>query len=553
MRRRVLLTAAIAAAVFLYFFQTLPPRPRATAGTVDDALCRRTVAGAFHVHSSRSDGTGSIDEIAAAAARAGLHYVIVTDHGDGVRRPDPPQYLHGVLVIDAVEISTNQGHLIAIDAPAAPYPLGGEARDVVEDVGRLGGFAVAAHPDSPKPELRWTAWDAAVDGVEWLNLDSEWRDESRRRLARTAVDYPFGKGPALAALLDRPAATHDRWAAQGEQRAVVAVAGHDAHGGIGEGAGRGSVGARLGVPSYEASFRTFALRAILEKEPTGNAVEDAAAIVAAIRHGGVFTAIDAVATPAFVDLRASAGGVDGVMGQTIPHARDARITVRSMVPPGGRIVLIRGGREVAHSESDELIAPADAPGAYRVEVRAGTAPGPPSIPWAVTNPIYLRAQARDHGPVVPTYSTVTAVAGPPQVEKDPASNGSIRTVDGGFALDYQLRSGDRASQFVAASMPMPQGTDASGIAFDVRSNAPMRVSVQLRFADPAFTRWVRSVYVSPESRRVTVPFRELVHADGARTPPAFSNAASILFVVDLTNARPGQSGTFEITALNLVR
>ena len=44
-----------------------------------------TVRGAYHVHSTVSDGTGSIDEIAAAAARAGLQFVILTDHGDGTR------------------------------------------------------------------------------------------------------------------------------------------------------------------------------------------------------------------------------------------------------------------------------------------------------------------------------------------------------------------------------------------------------------------------------------------------------------------------------------
>ena len=45
-----------------------------------------------------------MDEIATAAARAGLQFIILTDHGDGTRAPDPPSYLHGVLVIDGVEM-----------------------------------------------------------------------------------------------------------------------------------------------------------------------------------------------------------------------------------------------------------------------------------------------------------------------------------------------------------------------------------------------------------------------------------------------------------------
>ena len=82
-----------------------------------------TVAGALHIHTNRSDGSGSPDEVAAAAARAGLKFIILTDHGDGTRAPDPPQYRSGVLVIDAVELSTSAGHYIAIGLPQAPYPL----------------------------------------------------------------------------------------------------------------------------------------------------------------------------------------------------------------------------------------------------------------------------------------------------------------------------------------------------------------------------------------------------------------------------------------------
>ena len=154
-RKAVRLTAAVLAAVFLWLLATLPPRAAVASGTVAEAIRARTVAGAFHVHSTRSDGSGDREAIAAAAARAGLQFVVITDHGDATRPPDPPAYLHGVLCIDAVEISTNGGHLIALDMPAAPYPLGGEAAAVVEDVMRLGGMPVAAHPDSAKAELAW--------------------------------------------------------------------------------------------------------------------------------------------------------------------------------------------------------------------------------------------------------------------------------------------------------------------------------------------------------------------------------------------------------------
>ena len=38
--------------------------------------------GAFHVHTTRSDGSGTVEEVAAAAQAAGLQFVVLTDHND---------------------------------------------------------------------------------------------------------------------------------------------------------------------------------------------------------------------------------------------------------------------------------------------------------------------------------------------------------------------------------------------------------------------------------------------------------------------------------------
>src|SRR5207237_4837370 len=179
-------------------FFTIPPR-RLQLSPIGDG----TVAGILHIHTNRSDGLSGPDEIAAAAAQAGLTFLVFTDHGDATRAPDPPMYRSGVLCLDGVEISTSGGHYIAIDMPRAPYPLAGEARDVVEDVKRLGGFGIAAHPDSPKLELRWREWTAPVDALELLNPDTAlrpWAEQAsapatqwsgRRRVGLARLDYGF--------------------------------------------------------------------------------------------------------------------------------------------------------------------------------------------------------------------------------------------------------------------------------------------------------------------------------------------------------------------------
>jgi hypothetical protein len=552
MRRFALLTAAILAAVFLWLLATLPAAPVPATGSVDEALSRRTIAGAFHVHSTRSDGFEDPDAIAAAAARAGLKFLVLTDHGDATRQPDPPAYTNGVLVIDGVEVSTNGGHYIALDMPPAPYPLGGEADAVVEDVARLGGFGIAAHPDSAKPDLRWSDPDAPVDGLEWLNLDSEWRDEPRRTLVRAAIDYTVRSAPALASILDRPTAALARWDSQAMKRRVVGLAGHDAHGGIGEEGAGGGRSSLMRVPSYESSFRTFALRATVDTGLSGVAAEDARLILDAIRAGRVFSAIDAIAGPAFIDFRAAAGGGEAAMGQVLPFAADASVTVRSTLPEGGRIVLLRDGQEVAQSFSGELRESARVPGTYRVEVRAPGAPGTPPVPWIASNPIYLRPQTSEPGPAAPAYSSVAVVSDPGTVEKDAGSLVTLSTADGRRVVDFTLAAGPRASQYAAIALTLPPAPSPfDALTFEGRSSAPMRVSVQLRFDSAGASRWARSVYLTDEVGRVVVPLNRLVPVDNRSRLPPPSTAFSILFVVDLTNASPGQSGRFEISELAL--
>ncbi len=252
MRKLILTAAAGMAAVVIFLLGSLPPSPfRLALDGIDPDLQRRTVAGAYHIHTSRSDGAEAKASIAAAAARAGLGFAIFTDHGDATAAPDPPAYIEGVLCIDGVEISTNGGHYVAIGLPPAPYPLGGEAAAVVEDVARLGGFGIAAHPDHPKPGLAWTDWRAPIDGIEWLNADSEWRDEGRLVLARTMFAYLLRPGAALASVFDRPDRTLTRWDAANRERPITALAAIDAHGG----ARRGSPVAGESRPAVGPSVR----------------------------------------------------------------------------------------------------------------------------------------------------------------------------------------------------------------------------------------------------------------------------------------------------------
>jgi hypothetical protein len=532
------------AAVSVFVFLLAPPSPVRVDTSGWDALAARTVAGAYHVHTTRSDGHGDKGAVAAAAARAALKFVILTDHGDGTRPPDPPEYVNGVLMLDAVEISTDDGHYVALDMPRAPYPLGGSGASVVEDVRRLGGLGIAAHPDSPRAPLRWTDASAPIDGIEWINADSEWRDESRPRLARAGLTYFFRPAASLARLLDRPA-TLDRWYALERQRRVIALGASDAHGGPGlrlEDQQR-TFFSTIGIPSYEASFRELTVRAVLLQPLSGNAEQDARAVFTAIRGARVFTVIDALATPALLDLHAVESG------ETVT------VMAKATLPPGAQISLHGPSGELTRTAGSlRFEVPAKTRANYHVEVQLAAAPGEPPVPWLVSNSFSIGPVGGNSGTEAPGPEpfTPSSTPFPWRIEKDPASSAILRTAGNVTELEYKLADGPRNSQFVALASDL-RGQTFRAMDFHLGSDRPARVGVQVRIEDGR--RWGRSFYVDPAGTEVHAVLAAMraVGQTGIPGPPTPESITSILLVLDLTNAAPGRAGRLTIRSSALVK
>ena len=136
--------------------------------------------GAMHIHSLHSDGTGTIKEIASAAKKSGLSWIIITDHNN----LDAKEGMYdGVCVITAEEISPdNDNHYIAIDLkePVSPNM---QPSEFIQEVKNQGGFGFIAHPDelierkNTYPALRWTDWSMKdFGGIEIWNYMSDWVD-----------------------------------------------------------------------------------------------------------------------------------------------------------------------------------------------------------------------------------------------------------------------------------------------------------------------------------------------------------------------------------------
>ena len=572
MKKLLIAAAALVAAVAVLVGVTAPPRRLSLSPAADG-----TVPGIFHVHTNRSDGLSGPDEIAAAAARAGLKFIVFTDHGDATRRPDPPQYRSGVLCIDGIEISTSGGHYIAIDMPASPYPLAGEPRDVVEDVRRLGGFGIAAHPDSPKLELKWREWGAPIDGVELLNPDTAWRVwidharepatkwPARRRLAFALVDYAYRPAEVMASLIE-PSRAFYNWEALTRRRRVVALAGVDAHAKLApRSADPGDSRFALPFPGYESSFRILSVHVRTDRPLSGtSAVADAAMLMRGIRGGHLYTAVDAVATPASFEFTASNEHGTVHEGDELGAGGPITLRVRSNAPNGFTTAIWKGAAVVsaAHHEPEFTVGTTGEPAVYWVEIRATGQPNP--LTWIRSNAIYVRsAEALTRVPVrppatvrEPIFDTKTTTGW--RAEHDPTSVAALETtpIVGGadLRLRYGLASGPPAGQVVALAHDTPRGVAPNDrLIVSIRAEHPMRISVQLRTGgDSQQQRWQRSMYVDTVQQEHTIYFDDMMPVGRTETfKPDLPNIRSILFVIDATNTKPGDSGRIWIRQAEL--
>jgi predicted metal-dependent phosphoesterase TrpH len=102
----------------------------------------------IHIHTLYSwDSACSVSGVLKKSIEAGLDVIAITDHDAiaGALEAEQQGPRFGVQVIPGIEISTAEGHLLALDVRRL-IPAGASLIDTLLAVGEQGGLAVAAHP-----------------------------------------------------------------------------------------------------------------------------------------------------------------------------------------------------------------------------------------------------------------------------------------------------------------------------------------------------------------------------------------------------------------------
>jgi hypothetical protein len=482
------------------------------------------VRGAMHVHTSLSDGGGSPEEVAAAARAAGLQFVAITDHNN-LDAKAYEAWHDGVLVLVGTEISTDRGHVTAVGVRDPGFRFSGGFDDALDDTAWLGGHAFAAHPMTARADLRFTGWDLPGRfGVEVWNGDSAWRAASPMGWLSAAVAYPFDTRYALASTLRTPVEVLAAWDRLLARRDAPATAGADAHQRLSfqkqEGTRKGFA---LPLPSYTAMLGLFGNHMLLDAPLSKDGARDARAIADALGRGRAYVAVDAVADGSGFSFTAESPAGRRTMGDTVPPSPSLTLRAGGRLPRGAQVKLLRDGGEVAVGEGSVTLA-APAEGVYRVEVRIPRW----DFPWLLSNPIVVAAAER-----AAAAPAAVAVA-PAQViddfngattfgaEFDPSSHMATPVVvpgagpDGSAAAVIDFKLGEpgpgRAHTWTSLVSRQPRDlTGRTGLTFQVKSDRPLRLWVQVRDENPASADegtewWFASVRTSPDWQRVNLPF-----------------------------------------------
>lgn len=332
--------------------------------------------GVIHVHSTYSDGSGSIPTIINAAHASKLDFLILTDHNSLRARADGWEGWHGnTLLMVGDEVSGRRGHCLAIGTQQRVNHRQNH-HGILNDIHQQNGLSFIAHPHGQfRPLFKthnhsWEDWSAdTFTGLELWSYMFDWIEEFRYYRFWNHYHYPEKHitGP--------DAKTLQKWDQICQYRQCVAIGGIDAH-------ARKYKPFSFVVFPYENAFRTLHTRILLDAPLTGSKQEDIAAVMNALKCGHCYIAYDELVCGE--NMRFQTVDKQYIMGDEIPFQNPIELEIK--LPQTADMTILCNGQILAQHQTQNHTFQATEPGVYRVEARIE------NTPWIYTNPIYLRAQ-----------------------------------------------------------------------------------------------------------------------------------------------------------------
>lgn len=323
--------------------------------------------GSVHIHSSFSDGSGTIEEIAGHANDAELDFILLTDHNTlRAYHEGFEKWYDNTLLLVGCEINDkeNKNHYLAFNIDES-FSTRIPAKEYVKKVKESGGIGFIAHPDEKRSSMKehppypWVEWDCEdFTGIEIWNHMSEWMEGLTEENKYNYFVHP------LKSIVSPPQVTLDRWDELAQKRRVVGIGGIDAHAhkvnllGFFE----------VEVFPYKVLFRSIRTHIVTEKKLDKQNVELSKKIVYdALEAGRCFVSNYNNGDASGFRFFAESNGKIYHMGSEVASIND--IKLRVFLPNiSGQIRLIHNGVCIDTVENHDAEFFVKEKGVYRVEV-----------------------------------------------------------------------------------------------------------------------------------------------------------------------------------------
>ncbi len=342
--------------------------------------------GNIHMHSAYSDGEYPIDKIAKLAGKAGLDFIIVTDH-ETLKGLDNGEegYHHKVLVLIGAEINDTCNHYLALDIEKVVPNNTENPQAVIDAVNAQGGFGIIAHPVEKGSPLykggitfEWTDFNVTdFQGLEIWNYLSQWKDGIRGLFSGICLlFFPhkalIGPYPEVMQWLDE---------LQIEGQPVMVYGGSDAH----------NIKIGLGpltfatIGPYYYSFKCINMHIITKNKLTGDFNRDKANVYAALRAGNSWVGYDFFKNSRGFRFVLKDDKESYLMGSQVKFKKGMLLEIK--IPYKAKVLIIRNGQVWKTLQGDNFRISVEQGGVYRVEVYHNH--GRSYRPWIFSNSIWI--------------------------------------------------------------------------------------------------------------------------------------------------------------------
>lgn len=320
-------------------------------------------SGAMHMHTTESDGTLAIGEVIDIGRRAGLDFMMFTDHMTLSNRDDGHEGFYGdTLVVVGYEHNDldDKHHYLLFDSPKV-YPKEMSAKEYVAAGAADKAIGILAHPDEIRnavkryPPYPWLDWDAdQFDGIELWNHLSEWME---KLTPYNKIPMAFSPRKSMVGPTER---ILKKWDEINMTRKCVGIAGVDAH------AFPISVWPfTVEIFPYKVHFRCLRTHVLLPEPFSDDLTIAKKQLYDAFRDCRVFGSNMRWGSADSFEFNARSDGQRATMGGKVPLSNDTTIKVN--LPSIATIKLIHNGQQVVEASGDRLSFTVREPGIYRVE------------------------------------------------------------------------------------------------------------------------------------------------------------------------------------------